>query len=292
MTEPMRLLVAGDLHGDTQHVRYLYDRARAEGADRIVQTGDFGYWEHHGSGVEFLDFCAKQAERAGIELDWVDGNHEAHTTLRDLYGPGRPRHALTPEGFWVVRPGVHYIPRGHRWSWGGFTLMGLGGAYSVDKRQRVDDMRMRRLQAEQENAFRTAAGHPAKDVDEMVAKYQSWWPEEELTDADVATALADPTPIDILFTHDKPRASNPRWNRKDFPECVPNQQRIQTVVNALHPRLLLHGHLHFRYTDEILCGDGRYTRVEGLDCNYRDQQSGGPIIDSWITVDLKRESAE
>jgi hypothetical protein len=89
-----------------------------------------------------------------------------------------------------------------------------------------------------------------------------------------AAALADPTPVDVMLTHDKPRASNPRWNRKDFPECWPNQDRIQTAVRALRPKLLVHGHLHFPYEDQIRSSGDSWTTVIGLDCDPRAAESG------------------
>ena len=42
----MRILLAGDTHGNTTHVRYLIDVAVDQGCDRIFQLGDFGAWEH------------------------------------------------------------------------------------------------------------------------------------------------------------------------------------------------------------------------------------------------------
>jgi hypothetical protein len=122
-----------------------------------------------------------------------------------------------------------------------------------------------------------------------------WWPEEEITDDELATALADPEPLDILFTHDKPRASNPRWNRKAYDECLPNQDKIQMVVRTLKPKLLVHGHLHFRYTDYVYNGNGgTQTRVEGLDCNADAQSNPTKASkqDSWLLVELVESAVE
>lgn len=288
--DPQSVLAAGDIHGDAGHARLLAQEAVRQGVDGIVQLGDFGFWEHHPDGAKFLDHCARLAEKTGKPWWWVDGNHEAHTTLRQRYGPGGPRHEVTPEGFWTIRPGVFYIPRGNRWVWNDVRLMGLGGAYSVDKPWRLAYLQARITEADEKNRYRIGAGKPERDVAAEVATFQCWWPEEELTDDDVATALADPEPIDILLTHDKPLASSPRWNRKRLPECEPNQRRIQTVVNTLHPRLLLHGHLHYRYTDVVRCGDGDlHTRVEGLSCN---QDAQGDVLSasfasSWLRVELR-----
>lgn len=289
-SEPSTILVSGDTHGDPQHALYIFQTAFESGAQAIVHTGDFGYWEHMPGGDAFLDFCSHLATENDLPLYWVDGNHENHTWLRRIYGPGGSKHKPTPEGFWEIRPGVYYIPRGTRWVWSEVHLMGLGGACSVDKFDRLKAERKNYTDHIYANNQRVKAGSPTRPYDPE--KWQRWWREEELTDEDVARALADPTPIDILFTHDKPRGSNPSWNRKDILECLPNQDKIQTVVNSLHPKLLVHGHLHHRYRDDIPAGnDGQHCRVEGLHCNVSarfDDPDKNPET-SWILVQLVQE---
>lgn len=267
MTDPKSLLIAGDWHGDPNHAMWCYQHALNKNVDAVVQVGDFGYWEHiRGAGSSFLDLCSNLATENDLPTYWIDGNHESHTMLREVYGPGGRLHNPTPEGFWTIREGLFYIPRGTRWMWGGKHFMGLGGAYSVDKAYR--------LAREQGKAcpqwgwtWEHARANPPTGPGTM------WWPEEEITDDDVAFALQDKTPLDVIFTHDKPRASNPGWNRKDLVECHPNQDKIQTVVNTLQPKVLIHGHLHFPYQQPIRCGnDGKETLVMSLHCNPDDPE--------------------
>lgn len=256
------LLVAGDTHGDPQHIVYLFKEAvENQNVDAIFQVGDFGYWEHERDGGAFLDVVSDMATLNNMPFYFIDGNHENHELLRARYGPGGPDHKPTPEGFWEIRPGLYYVPRGTRWVWNGKHIMGLGGAYSVDKGYRL---------AREGGYVCEEWGWTARHVAKFGAKGPKtmWWPEEELNDEELEFALKDPTPLDVLFTHDKPRASNPTWNRKEFPECYPNQDKIQTVVRTLTPRLLIHGHLHFRYEDAIRAGDDdKMTHVMALDCN-------------------------
>jgi hypothetical protein len=108
-----------------------------------------------------------------------------------------------------------------------------------------------------------------------------------MTDDECDALLADDSPVDVLLTHDKPRGSDPDWNRKNLPECLPNQDRIQRVVRTLRPDLLLHGHLHYRYTDSVDRGDGATTRVEGLGAD--PEGSALPdyrSADSWLVLPL------
>lgn len=283
MNEPTAILVAGDCHGDVYHAAYIFQQALAQNVQAIVQVGDYGYWEHMAGGEAFLDACSEMAVLNAMPFYWLDGNHENHTMLRALYGPGGPRHSPTPEGFWTIREGVYYLPRGVRWTWNGIRMMALGGAYSVDKFPRLQAERKTERDYNEARAASLATANVLPPFNP--ANWKRWWPEEEITDADLAYALRDPEPVDILFTHDKPLASNPPWNRKPFDECKPNQQKIQTVVNTLNPKLLIHGHLHYRYTDFIYNGstDG-YTMVEGLDCNA--DAGGNPDL-SWMRVELE-----
>lgn len=291
MTDPETILVAGDLHGDPRHTLYIFQTAFAAEADAIVQVGDFGYWEHMHGGPEFLDMCSQLATENDLPLYWIDGNHENHTLLREKYGPGGPEHKPTPEGFWEIRPGVYYVPRGTRWTWSGARMMGLGGAYSVDKWNRLRAEKKAYRDHVESNNYRFKAGAATRPFD--AKKHQRWWPEEEISDDELAYALTDQEPLDILFTHDKPISSTPPWNRKSYDECKPNAQKIQTVVNTLNPKVLIHGHLHIRYTDYIHNGDpDGYTRVEGLNCNYDAQEFDNNPDASYMLVHLVRPESD
>lgn len=235
----MRILVAGDIHGNLAHLRYLYMIAMEKGINRIFQLGDFGYWEHMPEGVDFLDKASRWAHRSGITLYFLDGNHDKTNLLLKKYTE------RDDDGFIIVRDHIRYAPRGHRWAWGGTRFAAFGGAYSVDKAWRLD-------------LEKKGSGKPER----------YWFPEEEMSDEDMARFLTNTDPVDIILAHDKPRASNPQWNRRAIVECHPNQDRLQMAVCALRPSLFIHGHLHVRYTDTIMSGDERhFTRVEGLHCD-------------------------
>lgn len=253
----MKILIAGDIHGNLSHLAYLYSKAMEEGIDRIFQLGDFGFWEHMPEGVKFLDEANRHAYHAGVTLYFLDGNHDKTSLLLDRYTE------RDDEGFIIVREHIRYAPRGHRWTWGQTRFAAFGGAYSVDKAWRLD------LEHQQ-------------DAPEAL-----WFPEEEMSDEDMARFLTNTDPVDIILAHDKPRASNPQWNRKAIVECHPNQNRLQMAVRALKPGLFVHGHLHVRYTDTIMSGDERhFTRVEGLHCDP-EATMHWPYdpAESWIILD-------
>lgn len=261
------LIVGGDTHGDKKQISYFYHCAKVEGADAIFVVGDFGYWEHEESGIKFLNFIERQAQATGIPLFWLDGNHENHQMLRANYGK-----LQTADGFWVIRDGCYYAPRGHRWTWGDRSCMSLGGAYSTDKDYRL--ARERGGSTERWGIF---------SDEEPTGPLTQWWPEEQLTDAEVARAISDPARLDVLFTHDRPRGTNigDQFDRKTQPESLINQDRVSVVMKALRPNLLIHGHLHIRYTDQIRSGGDSWTTVIGL-----GSERSAPKTDSWIELHL------
>lgn len=246
------VLITGDLHGNTKHALTLVQVAARNDCARMFVVGDFGAWEHVHSGRRYFDVVNKAAKRAGVTVYFLDGNHDKSSLLHELYDDQRD-----DEGFLVCRKHLRYAPRGHRWTWDGTTFAAFGGARSTDKGWRL----AREARKEEQAAKRRGYGSARTPVTAGTL----WFPEEEMTDDELDALLsADAAPVDILLTHDKPRATRPKFNRKNKPECFPNQDRIQRVVETLHPALHLHGHLHYRYTDTIPSGGDHWTRVEGL----------------------------
>jgi hypothetical protein len=123
-----------------------------------------------------------------------------------------------------------------------------------------------------------------------------WFPEEEMSDKDMAAILENTEQVDVILAHDKPRGSNPGWNRKDIPECWPNQDRLQRAVETLNPKFFFHGHLHYSYIQDIqhsVVGSDEpgVTRVVAFDCDPNAASSYGYHKElswnSFDTADLK-----
>jgi hypothetical protein len=247
----------------------------------IVQLGDFGAWEHTPDGVRYFDDVSEAAVEAGIAVYWLDGNHDKSSLVCSLYGM-----MADAEGFLQVRDNLLYAHRGHRWTWSGVRFMALGGAYSVDKPYRLKREAQLLAQARRDNERRRAWDAPPLPLPDVEGMF--WFPEEEIRQEELHGILANRTPVDVLLTHDKPRASNPQWQLRDLPECWPNQDRIQKAVTALHPKLLVHGHLHWRYRDTIRAGDDdQWCQVEGLGGDpSADEHGGYDPADSWMVLDL------
>lgn len=217
---PERVLLAGDTHRDGRWFDELAEIAAAKNCPVILQLGDFGYWEHTGNGIRFLEQVETSLARWDLTCVWIDGNHENHRMLRDpdLYQP-------RPDGFVEIRPRLLHAPRGQRWTWQGQRFLALGGAYSVDKNRR----------------------RPG----------ESWWPEETIADTEAFRCIAD-GPADVMVTHDAPwgadgvMGSETGGGDKDrFPESTANRLTLGAVVAAVQPRLLVHGHYHHRNTTTV-----------------------------------------
>lgn len=156
----------------------------------------------------------------------------ADTNIERIYvtlGNHEPWHTITP--LLDVHPGsavrvsglTWLLPRPARLTIGGRSVVSLGGAASVDRLWRIN-----------------GAG---------------WWPEESITDEDVAAAIAG-GPADLMLTHESP-ARTPvkavrevlRSNPMGFPdetlaESAQSRERVAQVWDAVRPELLMHGHMH------------------------------------------------
>lgn len=246
-SEPRRLLVAGDVHGDAAWFDVLCRRAQDLGCDAVLQLGDFGYWPHLPGGAKFPRRVSSCATRFDLDVYWIDGNHENHAALRALpTGDGRAIEIV--DRCW-------YLPRGHRWTWGGVRFGALGGAFSIDWRSR----------------------RPGS----------SWWPEEVTTAEDVE-ALGSGA-LDVLVAHDAP-AGVPLQGLAlpDVDQVRSDEVRalVAAAVKATMPKLVLHGHWHRRHSFELtwpVSGGGAldwaHTQVEGLASNIEHDHRAWGVLD-------------
>lgn len=213
--EPRTVALAGDWHANADYAVASIARALDGGADAIVHLGDFGF--------RFAPaYLAALDEALGdVPLWFVDGNHEDF--------PWLARRPIDERGMRSVSRRVTHLPRGARWSWAGHTWLALGGAHSVDRLARIPG--------------------------------ESWWPDETISDDDLARAIA-PGRTDVLVCHDVPTGVPVPHTYPDgtFPAAdeaagEAHRDRVRAVVDATHPRLIVHGHFHRHYRSTL--GDAR-----------------------------------
>ena len=257
-----KLLVSGDWHGEFLAAQASAREAVRRDCDAIVQCGDFGYWPH--TDADYLtqvnSAMKKASKKLGRDLNvyWVDGNHE---NFDALFGGNWE---VTPEGFWKMADHVFYVPRGTRWEWNGTKFLALGGGYSMDKQWRLGQG--------------------------PIGQY--WWPQETITQRNVYECINgldgvgyEVGEVDVMFTHDMP-AGNDLGMRllKNFPEDEQNRMAVRTVVDAVKPTHLFHGHYHHP-NDSVLPIDGHNVKIHSLDMFHggRDEHN----IRMWKTLELE-----
>lgn len=238
-TNPSRILVVGDTHGDTGQLFAVIDRAVKWKADLILQVGDFGYWPRTPSGPKFLRKIEARLALHGLELLWIDGNHEDFDKLLAL--------PIQDDGRRRISDHVFHLPRGFRTIWGnGTRWLFCGGAVSVD-----------------------AYGRRVRD---------SWFKEEALTDSEVMAIMGDGQ-ADVLVSHDAPFGGVKMMYRlaQDLPieerstfwpsdliaASEQHQKRVRWLVDETGVRTVYHGHYHGRISDTMETAHGP-VRVEGL----------------------------
>jgi hypothetical protein len=222
---PTRVMFLGDVHGQDRWVGHAIKVAARQGAQTIVQLGDFGYWEHERSGVTYLDAVEWHAARHGVVVVFIRGNHDNEPLLRSRYAPAA-------DGFVPVRPHVWWAPDSHRWVWGGVCFVAAGGAYSVDVDDRVEGV--------------------------------DWWPTEELSSRSAEKIVAGGQ-ADVMVTHDCP-AGIALGALKPIARADGHRRGLATLVNAVRPTYLVHGHYHRRNSEDLPLPDGMVVHVEGFDC--------------------------
>lgn len=240
------VLLAGDWHGSTVVARRAIE-AKAEGISTIIQLGDFGFWSGH-QGAAYLDTLSSVLTQHDQTLLVVDGNHEDFDLLArfPLVAQG-PAAGLRP-----IRPRLWHLPRGTRWTWPGpdgtaVRWLAVGGAVSVD------------------------AGSRTAGID--------WWPQEELTEDEVARICAD-GPADVVLCHDRPAAAaaalhdppgvwhdrgrRQGWLTEHLIRADVHAARLQRVLDGVQPERVWHGHLHQRTNVVIDDAPWGSYRVQGL----------------------------
>jgi len=163
------------------------------------------------------------------------GNH-------DRWGEITPLLNMRPGAAVRVSDITWLLPRPARLTIGGRRVLSLGGAASVDRQSRIEGL--------------------------------TWWPDEAITDEQVAAAIAG-GPADLMLTHETP-ARTPvrrvrdilRTNPHRFPatalaESAASRMRVTEVWNAVRPELLIHGHMHAPGGGKI--EDGRRVASLGRD---------------------------
>lgn len=247
----MKVLVAGDMHGNLHFSKEVVDLACETGAITVLQVGDFGLWTHQAKGVAFLDELNTYLIERGQALYWVDGNHENFDHLE--------KYEITPTGWRPIRSNIINIPRGKRWEWDGVTFIAMGGANSIDGPKGAAWWHQSR------GPVLTRQG----TVDLL-----NWWPQEEITENDVEAVSNEHA--DILVSHDCPYGINIPTIDRTYPEGTRQRQLLRQVVDKVTPDMVFHGHYHTPHEGLL---DNGLTYVVGLSHDRDDIHKSTFLLD-------------
>lgn len=155
--------ITGDTHGDLNFQR-IY-KARKEGITHLIVCGDFGYvWDGSEKEQKRLDYMSK----IGVEILFIDGNHENHVLLNEY-----PISEMYGGKVHKIRENIIHLIRGEVYEINGNKYFAFGGANSTDIEWRKEGI--------------------------------SWWKEEKPNDKDRYNAYANlmryDCKVDYVLTH-------------------------------------------------------------------------------------------
>lgn len=244
----MKIGLLGDMHGTEFWLNRAIDEFVKQGLDTVVQVGDLGVWPGH-IATAVWDRVNKRLRVAGITILCAPGNHEDYDQIEAL----EPRE----DGWLPFREHILLAPRGHRTVMGGRTFVWLGGAGSVDRKQRLIA----------DSAFNRQREHYGSSQ-----RRKTWWEQEAITDADVARTVAGGH-ADVIVAHEAParvqtitsrlRGNPGGFSKHDIEYAHEVRAKYMEAFMVVEPTVALHGHYHFAVSESVDYGSFT-THVFGL----------------------------
>jgi predicted phosphodiesterase len=229
----MRLLISGDSHADRNHVKSIRSHVEKFECDAAYVVGDYGFWPRDKGGLKFLNDVAQ----LDFPVYFTAGNHEDWDYLDKHLDNATRFGTRTADGFVEVHTNSFYAPTGLSWVWDDMKFLSVGGAFSIDRKRRV--------------------------------KFIDWFPQEIITEEDVSNCM-NAGKVDVILAHDVPMnvditlpfVQEYGTGVELDPDTLLNRHRLQVIVDMVDPQLLVHGHWHMSYTQQV-----QDMKVVGLHCN-------------------------
>lgn len=207
----MKVLLAGDVHGNVAHLQNVYDAASAAQVDAVLQLGDLAlYWPGDTGEKDIRAQASRLATETGIPCYVVVGNHDNHEALAEAKAAAEPTEIA--DGVWV-------LPQGHAFTWGSTRCVALGGAVSIDRDSRIIG--------------------------------SSWWPNEAPSTGELYRALEAGTVDVVFsheapLGHKVPTGI---WGRRPTDrDAYAVRELLEALRCELRPTRWFHGHHHVAYT--------------------------------------------
>lgn len=244
---PERVAVVGDWHANHDFAETVINAVADAGAEVIVHVGDFGFHIFGKDSERHLRAVENACGSRNLPLFWVDGNRDNHYRLhRSMVDPY--------SGLRAISPHVFHLPRGYRWTWHEKDWLALGGAYSVGRRADTEGQR--------------------------------WWRGEVLSGGDIDRAVRGGR-ADVMITHDAPNGTDilggmdlSRYSDAHLAAAGEHRAVLGSVVDAVRPSRLFHGHYHVR-RDFVRPMPEGVTRVS---CLSGDREG---MAGNWVLLDAE-----
>ena len=233
----MRFYITGDIHGNIQ--RFLPDHWKAKGFpamtsdEYVLVLGDFGIpWDYSREDDIKLDTLAELP----ATFLFIDGNHENFEMLYEY-----------PEEEWNggrvhrLRPNVLHLMRGEVFCLRGVRFLAFGGAMSIDKMFRMENITWWREEIPSKEEFKRAKRNLAR----------------------VGNA------VNLVFTHAAPRRFlSPHKAALGFDPALSNDEAVR-MLSELEPSISYQrwyfGHYHLDYFDKARKARWMYRNIDWVD---------------------------
>lgn len=162
------IYITGDTHGEQNRILYVEKESGIGEGDYLIVTGDFGYiFRNNLTENNFLN----DLEKRPYTILFCDGNHENFPAIYSY-----PREIWKGGKIHRIRKNVIHLARGQVFDIEGKSFFTMGGAYSIDKYMRFENV--------------------------------SWWKEELPTNSEYREATSSlkerDNRVDYVITHTAP----------------------------------------------------------------------------------------
>lgn len=224
------IYITGDTHGNIDirklNTQEFPRQKEMTKQDYVIIAGDFGcIWSGGKDDKYWLDWL----ESKNFTTLWIDGNHENFTLLNEY-----PITEWNGGKIHQIRPSVIHLMRGQIFQIGGKSFFTFGGAYSIDKQYRRENI--------------------------------SWWKEEIPSKSEFDEAIRNlekcNMSVDYVITHTAPVDVIKRLLVDEEKLFDPTAQMLQFIAENLNFKHWYFGHFHINKSTEKFTA--LYNRIEKI----------------------------
>lgn len=197
------IYLCGDTHGNINKISKILNIMTKK--DILIVLGDFGFvWNNESN--KNLDIL----EKTNIKILFVDGNHENFDMLKTYKTVKRYGNSVG-----LIRKNIFWLKRGNIYKIKGKSFLAIGGAFSVDKNYRIQNI--------------------------------SWWSDEEINNAEITNTFENlvkyGNKVDYVLTHTCPKFLIDKMFGLDFKNDA-NSNFFNTLYTLIDFKHWYFGHFH------------------------------------------------